>query len=123
VIVKSKTKVKKMRNEPSKKAKFTPCSLHNAISSQMGISSEIVQEILETTPKAAELVDREGKLPLHIAYINYATNNIVNMLIHHYPAAAEVKDNDGNLPFHYACRENSCWDPIKEALELYPKAI
>ena len=112
-----------MRNEPSKKAKFTPRSLHDVISSQMGISSEIVQEILETTPKAAELVDSEGKLPLHIAYINSATNDIVTMLIHHYPAAAEVKDNYGNLPFHYACSENSCWDTIKEALELYPKAI
>ncbi len=72
-----------MRNEPSKKAKFTTHSLHDVISSQMGISSEIVQEILETTPKAAELVDSAGKLPLHIAYIYSATYNIITMLIHH----------------------------------------
>jgi hypothetical protein len=112
-----------MRNELSKKAKFMPHHLYNAISSQMGISSEMVQEILETTPKAAELVDHDGRLPVHIAYIKHITNNIINMLIHHYPAAAEVKDNYGNLQFHYGCRENACWDPFKEALELYPKDI
>ncbi len=82
-----------MQNEPSKKAKFTPRSLHDVISSQMGISSEIVQEILETTPKAAELVDSAGKLPLHIAYINSATNDIdiVTMLIHHYNSYARAR--------------------------------
>lgn len=120
---------KKMRHENSAKAsdidvsKYLPCHLNNVISSQIGISSDMVQEILETIPKAAELTDSYGRLPLHIAYKNYANSNIVDMLIHHYPAAAEVQDNSGNLPFHYACGENASCDTIKKALELYPEAI
>ena len=120
---------KKMRHEHSSRtgeldiSKYMPRKLCDIIASGMGISSDMVQEILETSLKVAELADSDGRLPLHVAFLKNANNNIINMLIHHFPTAAEVQDSYGNLPFHYACSTNESWHVIKKALDLYPKAI
>jgi hypothetical protein len=59
--------------------------------------------LFQAYPKAAEIQDNNGDLPLHIALIyNIASKDVITMLIQAYSKAEEVQDDEGMLPLHYA---------------------
>ena len=53
-------------------------------------------------PSAYDMIDNQGKSPLHIA-CRYGHINIVRMLVEIYGCIPKMVDNTGSTPFHDAC--------------------
>lgn len=92
-----------------------------------GASCDIIRMLVEARPKSAELKDKVGRLPLHIACgCEYsASPNVLKLLLKAYPKAAEIQDNCGSLPLHITCeKEDSsyCLEAVKLLLEAYKEA-
>lgn len=61
------------------------------------------------------------RLPLHIACINSATDDVILTLLSYYKQAAEEKDIAGRVPLHYACCNDVSSNVIKALLEAHPE--
>ncbi len=53
-------------------------------------SSERVQELILLCPEAVKEQNEKGKLPIHEALVNMASDDVITMLFKAYPKAAEV---------------------------------
>jgi hypothetical protein len=73
---------------------------------------------------AAEVQDKDGHLPLHLACIHGAPPPVAKMLFQAYQKAAEVQDKHRNLPLHLSCAsEFVSIDLLNLLLWAYPKSI
>ncbi len=62
--------------------------------------------LFKAYPKAAEVQQKNGWLPLHFALQYNASDDVINMLLTAYQKAAEVQDKGGRLPLNFAL----CYD-------------
>jgi ankyrin repeat protein len=79
--------------------------------------------LLEAYPKAVEVPNDYGDLPLHIACKTTASCPIVEMLLNLYPDAAQIQNNFGCLPLHQAIDKSTSLDILHMLLRVYPKAV
>lgn len=61
------------------------------------------------------------RLPLHIACINSASEDVILTLLSFYKQAAEERDIAGRIPLHYACCNDVSVEVIKSLLEAFPE--
>jgi hypothetical protein len=78
--------------------------------------------LLQAYPKAAEVQDKYGDLPLHLALEKHASDDVIKMLLIAYLNAAQLQNKYGNLPFDIALKHKASDDVIKMILIAYPKA-
>jgi ankyrin repeat protein len=75
-------------------------------------------------PRAVQILDRHGKLPLHRAACttsHYSSDHdedrsVIIQLVRSYPQAAGIADESGCLPIHYAVMNAMQWDIHVEAI-------
>eukprot|EP00586_Coscinodiscus_wailesii_P004124 CAMPEP_0172486246 /NCGR_PEP_ID=MMETSP1066-20121228/14736_1 /TAXON_ID=671091 /ORGANISM="Coscinodiscus wailesii, Strain CCMP2513" /LENGTH=311 /DNA_ID=CAMNT_0013252077 /DNA_START=138 /DNA_END=1073 /DNA_ORIENTATION=+ len=79
--------------------------------------------MIEANPRAVWKREHTfERLPLHIACINSASDDVILTLLSYYKQAAEDKDIAGRVPLHYACCNDVSVNVIKALLEAYPEA-
>jgi hypothetical protein len=79
--------------------------------------------MIEANPRAVWKREHTfERLPLHIACINSASDDVILSLLSYYKQAAEDKDIAGRVPLHYACCNDVSINVIKALLEAYPEA-
>jgi ankyrin repeat protein len=75
-------------------------------------------------PRAVQIPDFHGRLPLHraaaaIAHANHGGDqekSVIIQLVRCFPQAASHADNTGCIPFHYAAMHGDNWDVDMEAI-------
>lgn len=77
-------------------------SLHTALEHPRKPSSETVEFLLRIYPEALQKSDVNGRLPLHIGFMNNRPCRELAKLIDVYPASLRYIDKEGNLPLDYA---------------------
>jgi ankyrin repeat protein len=78
--------------------------------------------IFQAYPKATEVQNNEGWLPLLYALCVNVSSDIINELFNANPQAAAVQNNDGCLPLHYALANNASSEVINMLFHAHPKA-
>eukprot|EP00586_Coscinodiscus_wailesii_P019090 CAMPEP_0172518438 /NCGR_PEP_ID=MMETSP1066-20121228/290827_1 /TAXON_ID=671091 /ORGANISM="Coscinodiscus wailesii, Strain CCMP2513" /LENGTH=359 /DNA_ID=CAMNT_0013300841 /DNA_START=80 /DNA_END=1160 /DNA_ORIENTATION=- len=79
--------------------------------------------MIEANPSAVRKREHNfERLPLHIACINNASDDVILTLLSHYKQAAKGKDVAGRVPLHYACCNDVSINVIKALLEACPEA-
>ncbi len=77
-------------------------------------SYDVINMLLKAYPKAAEVKNYYGWLPLHAALNSEASPDVINMLLKAYPKASEVKNYYGWLPLHAALNNEASPDVINK---------
>ena len=62
----------------------------------------IIERMLAAAPIAAQLIDVNGRLPLHYASANGADDSVLGLLVEVYPVATQMADTKGVVPLHFA---------------------
>jgi hypothetical protein len=77
--------------------------------------------IFQAYPKAAEVQDIFGMLPLHYAVASEASYDVISKLLHAYPEATVVRNRDGELPSDVALRKNPSSDVTPMLMDVQKK--
>ena len=96
-------------------------ALHHSCRSQYSL--EVVHEMLNSCRFAANIQDKSGKTPLHIACWTGASE-IIRLLIKANSDIASVPDSRGRTPLHHACFSVSlpCAYTIRALIQADPRA-
>lgn len=62
---------------------------------------EIISALYQKYPDAIQMVDGQGRLPLHVAVMHGADVSILQALVSYYPESVSQVDGRGQLPLHY----------------------
>lgn len=62
--------------------------------------TDVIKILFEAYPKAVQVQDKDGKLPLHISLRKKTSLDVIKILFDAYPEAAQVPDKDGRLLLH-----------------------
>jgi ankyrin repeat protein len=102
--------------------------LHRMVENQRKDWPNHVAILYHFYPRAVQIPDHHGKLPLHraaaapshyhhrVAPEDEEERSVIIQLVRSYPQAAGMADATGGLPFHYACLRASAWDEHVEAI-------
>jgi len=84
----------------------------------------VIQLLIKEYPDAANVKDRDGRLPLHLAArSDDASEEVIQLLIEEYPDSVKVKDRYGDLPLHLAARNDHASEEVIQLLiKEYPDA-
>lgn len=95
-------------------------ALHHSCRSQYSV--DVVREMLNSCRFAANIQDKSGKTPLHIACWSGASE-IIRLLIKANSDVASVPDNRGRTPLHHACFSVSlpCAYTIRALIQADPR--
>ena len=85
-------------------------------------SSELVSLLLKRCPESAQIRNKKGQLPLHIALRSSAALEIVEAMLIAYPAAAADSTSDHELPIHIALTKRAAPECISALLRSFPEA-
>lgn len=84
----------------------------------------VMEALLSALPDTAMVRDKYGRLPLHYAIENDASNDVIELLLIYYPWSAAQPDDDGWYPLHMACRRSSTSRHVLHKLvEAWPPAV
>lgn len=110
-----------------KKTNKNQYPLHLAISEpSRRLSSDLVEMLINTFPKAVERQDSYGHLPLHHSCRKSGPEAqiIFETLIEQYPDGASVPDARGMMALHHACSLPApVLEVVYELIEAYPRAV
>ena len=81
---------------------------------------EITMYLLEIYPNGAKIIDKNNKIALHYATLNFISIDIIKELLIIYPDGAKQLSNKRKLPLHYAADKQSV-ELIKLLLNAYPE--
>ena len=84
---------------------------------------ELIQMLIKEYPKACQVSDARGSLPLHLACRAGAPTSIIQQLIINYSRGARHKDGENRLPLHWACHLNLSKNIISILLDAYPMGV
>jgi len=88
---------------------------------------QIVHDLIRLYPGGAQIFDRDGNLPLHLACKYGQNDNVVKFLLLSYPGGVWVKDKNGRLPLHLICKAGfqsmSSVNIVQSLLTIHPAAI
>jgi ankyrin repeat protein len=79
-----------------------------------------VRILLEANAHGAQVQDKHGCLPLHVASRYGASQGVVRMLLDVYRNGAQVQDKHGCLPLHDACYVKASPDVMRLLIDAYP---
>lgn len=96
-----------------KQDRFNKTPLHLAAQNK-NATSGLIESIVELNPKACEIMDDDGNLPLHVAVQAEAKEHIVESLLRACPAAAQHRNKDLDTVLHIAV-QHKC---RKEVMKL-----
>lgn len=88
------------RKEKNGKIRWRLTPLHAVIIYNGPI--ELVQALVDIYPAALKKPDDEGMLPVHLAFRNGMSNDIICLLLDAYPDAVEETDSQGRVPIQHA---------------------
>ena len=90
-----------------------------------GIIVVPAQKLVEANPAAACVLDKEGRLPLHIASAHeQAWMPVVQALLQAFPAGAQVAENMGMFPYQLVAQTRSCHlDCLYELIRSDPTVL
>lgn len=83
----------------------------------------VIKALLTAYPKATQMKNDSGRLPLHCLFLNACPqSSIVATIVESYPAAASVADGTGKFPIHHACERQGVTDEVfTTLLSMYPE--
>ncbi|EED87006.1 predicted protein [Thalassiosira pseudonana CCMP1335] len=83
----------------------------------------VIKALLTAYPKATQMKNDSGRLPLHCLFLNACPqSSIVAAIVESYPAAASVADGTGKFPIHHACERQGVTDEVfTTLLSMYPE--
>ena len=84
-------------------------------------SDAAVQALLDAHPEAAQQVDCDGWLPIHLAAALQASGFVVQALLDAHPAGAKRVGSDGWLPIHLAAAFQASAFVVEALLTAYPE--
>lgn len=84
-----------------------------------------IEILLEAQPDAAELRNRDGRLPFQLAMeSNKAWGDGTDALFKAFPRASQIRDSNGKLPIQLAIEKGWAWnDGISVICEAFPHAV
>ena len=99
--------------------------LHFAVSAAHRGNDKVYVPILEYDPKAAEKINRIGKLPLHVALERCCVPlSLVQDLIEAFPQGATLRDGEGYTPLHHVANVGvSDMEIVKLLIKRAPKSL
>jgi hypothetical protein len=65
-------------------------------------SLEVIRLLIKAYPKAIDMVNVYGQVPLHVAVLSKAPYSTIELLVEENPNLVLLKDNDGETPINYA---------------------
>jgi len=89
------------------------------------VSHFIIDYLIACFPAAAQMLDGQMSLPLHLACRFRNDFSIIKSLVEAWPDALRVPTNASRLPLHVACGDNkrTSLDIIHFLIEAYPAAV
>jgi ankyrin repeat protein len=98
-----------------------------------GAPQIIVELFVTQHPESLEVLDSQGRLPLHLACIRGRSPSVIDVLLEHNGLFVAVQDKSGNLPLHYAVEAACCpaegekpdthLDILASLLVSYPRSV
>lgn len=82
------------------KAKWSQLPLHAALSYLAPLV--VIQKLVLLYPKAIQCTDKEGMLPIHLAFGFGATDQVLALLLEPFPSSMSIREIGGRLP-HECC--------------------
>ena len=83
---------------------------------------DAILAVIKAYPKAAQMEDKEGRFPLHLAMFYRHSEKVVKALLQIYPRATRLKTNDSYTALHLGMWKNAPVESIKAVLLKYPEA-
>jgi len=98
--------------------------IHQA-ASKPDIPLNFLELLINSYPESLEICDkRDSRIPLHLAFIAHASEDVLMFLMSKNPNCVMVQDAFGRLPLHYACSNNAPVKVIEKLIGLgSPEAI
>lgn len=88
----------------SDKIRWRMTALHSAIVLKAPLNC--IKSLLRLSPQSASCKDDQGMLPIHLAFRNDASDEIMYELLVVYPLGIDIKDNKGRLPLSCGISQN-----------------
>ena len=88
------------------------------------LPDEIISFLIEANPDATKMQDRLGRVPLHYAFSNLRSSDILTALIHIFPQCVRAPDKkSGWTPLHIAVTTNVHPDVIRLMINVCPESV
>jgi hypothetical protein len=94
------------------------------------VSTEVVQILMQSNPKALQTPDRNGRLPLHVLLAEHDRDqhnrdfiSILQLFLNQFPAGVTWADHKGYWPLHLACKRGHKVRIIQMLVTVCPHAV
>lgn len=107
----------------TRESSYRRLPLHCACRRRPALDIQVLKALLQAYAPACLVPDDLGRLPLHYALSNGASQSVVQLLLQTHPQAAQGVDNRGWTPLHVACSTGASLSIIQSLIQLYPEAV